>query len=212
MIGESVLLECLDSPAVDQVLVINRRSLAKQHPKLREVLHKDFTDFSALREEFTAFGPDACFHCMGVSSVGMDEEQYTRLTYGVGKSLADEVYAANPEAVFNFVSGAGTDGTEEGRVMWARVKGKTENYILNKGFRDAYCFRIGAVIPQRGVKSSTGWVNFLYGMTKPLHGWMSGFDSIITSTQLGQAMIRVVQGPTELKVLENRDIGRVATA
>lgn len=210
MIGESALNECLASPAVSRVLIISRRPLGREHHKLTEVLHKDFTDFAPLRETITAFQPDACFHCMGVSSVGMDEEKYTRLTYNVAVSLTDEVYAANPNAAFIYVSGAGSDATEQGSTMWARVKGKTENLVLNRGFRDAYAFRIGAVIPQKGVKSSTGWVNTLYTLTKPLHNWMSGFDSIITSSQLGQAMIRLVKEPDGVKTLGNGDIGRVA--
>lgn len=209
MVGESVLLECLDSPAVSRVMIINRKSVGKPHPKLTEVLHQDFTDFSPLQQQFQDFAPDACFHCMGVSSVGMDEEQYTRLTLGVGKSLADEIYTANPQAVFTYVSGAGSDETEQGDTMWARVKGATENYILNKGFKDAYAFRIGAVIPERGVKSATGWVNALYTVTKPLHGWMKSLDSMISSSQLGQAMISVAQRPTDVKRLENKDIARV---
>lgn len=211
MVGESVLLECLDSSVVDQVMIVNRKTLGRAHAKLVEVLHQDFTDFSPLQQQIQDFKPDACFHCMGVSSVGMNEEQYTRLTLGVGKSLADTVYAANPQAVFTFVSGSGTDETGESNLMWARVKGATENYILNKGFKDAYAFRIGAVIPERGVKSSTGWVNALYTITKPLHGWMKGFDSLISSTQLGQAMISVAQRPVKVKRLENKDIARVVS-
>lgn len=212
MIGRSVFNECLDDDAVDKIMVINRRTLGVNDPKVTETLHQDFTDFSPLAEAIAAFQPDACFHCMGVSSVGMDEEQYTRLTYTVTQSLTDAVYAANPEAVFTYVSGAGTDGTEEGGLMWARVKGKTENLVLNRGFRDAYAFRIGAVIPEKGVQSTTGWVNVLLKVTKPLHGWMSGFESVITSSQLGRAMIRVVRQPTEKKVLGNENIGALGAA
>lgn len=211
MIGESVLLECLSSPAVDHVLIINRKPLGRQHAKLEEILHKDFTDFSPLQAAINDFAPDACYHCMGVSSVGMDEAAYSRLTFDVTKSLADTVYAANPGAVFTYVSGAGTDETESGSTMWARVKGKTENYVLNQGFKDAYAFRIGMVIPEKGVKSSTSWVNLIYTVLRPLFGLMQRSSSVITSSQLGQAMIDVSQRPVAEKRLENTDIGRIAT-
>lgn len=206
MIGESVLLECLASPAVDHVLILNRNSLGRQHAKLVEVLHKDFTDFSPLQATINDFGPDACYHCMGVSSVGMDEEPYSRLTFDVTKSLADTVYAATPGAVFTYVSGAGSDETESGNTMWARVKGKTENYVLNRGFKDAYAFRIGAVIPEKGVKSSTGWVNLLYIVIRPIFGLMKHSSSVITSSQLGQSMIAVSKKPVAEKRLESKDI------
>ncbi|MCX8210055.1 MAG: NAD-dependent epimerase/dehydratase family protein [Lewinella sp.] len=206
MIGESVLLECLASPAVDHVLILNRNSLGRQHAKLVEVLHKDFTDFSPLQATINDFAPDACYHCMGVSSVGMDEESYSRLTFDVTKSLADTVYAATPGAVFTYVSGAGSDETESGNTMWARVKGKTENYVLNRGFKDAYAFRIGAVIPEKGVKSSTGWVNLLYIVIRPIFGLMKHSSSVITSSQLGQSMIAVSKKPVAEKRLESKDI------
>jgi nucleoside-diphosphate-sugar epimerase len=206
MIGESVLLECLASPAVDHVLILNRNSLGRQHAKLVEVLHKDFTDFSPLQATINDFAPDACYHCMGVSSVGMDEESYSRLTFDVTKSLADTVYAATPGAVFTYVSGAGSDETESRNTMWARVKGKTENYVLNRGFKDAYAFRIGAVIPEKGVKSSTGWVNLLYIVIRPIFGLMKHSSSVITSSQLGQSMIAVSKKPVAEKRLESKDI------
>ena len=206
MIGESVLLECLASPAVDHVLILNRNSLGRQHAKLVEVLHKDFTDFSPLQATINDFAPDACYHCMGVSSVGMDEESYSRLPFDVTKSLADTVYAATPGAVFTYVSGAGSDETESGNTMWARVKGKTENYVLNRGFKDAYAFRIGAVIPEKGVKSSTGWVNLLYTVIRPIFGLMKHSSSVITSSQLGQSMIAVSKKPVAEKRLESKDI------
>ncbi|TXF90884.1 NAD-dependent epimerase/dehydratase family protein [Neolewinella aurantiaca] len=209
MVGKSVLLECLDSPAVNRVMLINRNPLGKEHPKLIEVLHQDFTDFTPLQQQIRDFSPQACFHCMGVSSVGMNEETYSRLTLQVTKSLADVVYTIAPQTVFTYVSGEGTDETEKGNIMWARVKGATENYVLNKGFGDAYAFRIGAVIPERGVKSSTGWVNAVYTITKPLHGWLKGFSSVVSSSQLGQAMILVAQQPTQVKRLENKDIKRL---
>jgi nucleoside-diphosphate-sugar epimerase len=212
MIGESVLNECLESPAVGRVLIVNRHPLGRDHAKLEELIHKDFTNFSPLAEPITAFAPDACFHCMGVSSVGMNEADYSRLTFDVTKSLADVVYAAAPEAVFTYVSGAGTDETEEGGLMWARVKGKTENYVLNQGFKDAYAYRIGGVVPEKGVKSSTGWINVLLTVMKPFFGLMKRSSSFITSSQLGQSMISVVTTPVAKKRLENGDIRAMVEA
>ena len=211
MVGQSVLLECLADPAVTRILVITRRSLARKDGKLTELLHQDFTDFAPLRQRLIAFAPDACFHCMGVSSLGMDEASYTRLTLDVTKSLADHVYEANPRAVFTYVSGAGTDETERGGLMWARVKGAAENYVLQRGFRDAYAYRIGAVIPEKGVRSATGWVNLVYTLTRPFHGWMKRLDGMITSTQLGRSMIALVSTPYPEKRLENKDIKAIAT-
>ena len=211
MIGKAVLIECLADPTVSRVLVVNRRPLGEDHPKLTEILHQDFTDFGDVHQAFLAFRPDACFHCMGVSSVGMTEADFSRLTFDVTKNLADHVYGANPRSVFTYVSGAGTDESERGSVMWARVKGKTENYVLDKGFRDAYAFRIGVVVPVKGVKSATAWYNALYVVARPFYGLLTRLDSIVTSAQVGQAMVRVVHHPTEPKRLTNADIKRLVT-
>lgn len=210
MIGQAVLLECLDNPAVEKVLSIGRGSTEIEHPKLEELIHIDFTDFSSAQESISAFNPGACFHCMGVSSVGMKETDYSRLTYDVTKSLADAVYTANYRSVFIYVSGAGTDSSEEGRIMWARVKGRAENYIFNRGFSAAYAFRIGAVVPKRGVKSKSGWVNTLYTITKPIHSLLAGMDSFISSVQVGKAMINAARTQVQGKVLNNKEIAALA--
>ncbi|OAV42792.1 NAD-dependent epimerase/dehydratase family protein [Lewinella sp. 4G2] len=206
MIGKGVLLECLENKAVDQVLSIARRPGDITHPKLRELIHEDFTDFSTAIDQLTAFQPGACFHCMGVSSAGMNEADYTRLTYTVTQSLADAIYAANYRSVFIYVSGAGTDGTESGRLMWARVKGKTENYILNRGFAAAYAFRIGMVIPGEGIKSKSKWVNALLTVTKPLYGLFNKFKSVSTSAQVGKAMINAARTQVQGSVLSAKEI------
>ena len=153
MLGKGVLLECIDDPSVEQVLLINRKHLDISHPKVKEVIHKDFRDFNSIKEQLEGY--DACFHCMGVSSAGMSEEKFTEITYTMSKALATVLYGINPNMVFNYVSGAGTDSTEKSSTMWARVKGKTENMILNMGFKDAYMFRPGAILPERGTKSNT---------------------------------------------------------
>jgi uncharacterized protein YbjT (DUF2867 family) len=209
MVGRSVLNECLESDHVDRILLINRKSIQLNHPKVREILLADFTQIDAVANELK--GVDACFHCMGVSSVGISEEDYFRLTYTVTEVLAKCLYQLNNQMVFNYVSGTGTDRSEQGRITWANVKRKTENMVFGMRFKDAYAFRPGAIIPEKGVKSRTGLYNALYFLTKPLFPILRKLDSITTSSQLGQAMINSVLYPQELKILENREINQLAT-
>lgn len=208
MVGKSVLIECIKHPEVEEILVINRTSLGMQHPKLKELLHTNFLDFSEIKNQFKGF--DACFHCMGVSSAGMNEEAYTKYTFSITKTLVDAVYDMNPSCVFNYVSGAGTDTTEKGKIMWARVKGRTENMVLNKGFKDAYLFRLGGIIPGKGIKSKTPWINVLLTAFKPLYPLLKKMKFITTSQQIGLAMINTVLFPSELKILENHDVNLLA--
>ncbi|MEZ4895033.1 MAG: NAD-dependent epimerase/dehydratase family protein [Saprospiraceae bacterium] len=208
MVGKGVLLECLESPVIEKVLLINRRSLNMSHPKIEEVLLQDFTKVAEKKDQLGGY--DACFHCMGVSSVGMSEADYSHLTFDVTKALADVLYDHNPNAVFIYVSGTGTDGSEKGRVMWARVKGKTENYILNKGFKDAYAFRPGVILPEKGIKSRTGWYNAMYVIARPFFPLMRRSKNVTTTTRLGQAMINALSFPVESKLLENKEINELA--
>jgi hypothetical protein len=208
MVGKGVLFECLESDYVDSVLVINRETVNIKHEKLKEIIHKDFTDLSSIRNEINGF--DACFFCLGVSSVGMNEDKYTEITYDITRHFADILYEQSPNMVFNYVSGTGTDSTEKGRVMWARVKGKTENMVLNKGFSDAYAFRPGMILPIKGVKSKTGWVNILYTIFKPLNPLLSNMKYVTTTAKVGTAMINVLLQPQDLKYLENSDINRIS--
>ena len=208
MVGKGVLLECLESPVIEKVLLINRNSLKMSHSKIEEVLLKDFTKMEDIKDQLASY--DACFHCMGVSSVGMSEADYSHLTFDVTKALADVLYDHNPNAVFIYVSGTGTDGSEKGRVMWARVKGKTENYILNKDFKDAYAFRPGVILPEKGIKSRTGWYNAMYVIARPFFPLMRRSKNITTTTRLGQAMINALSFPVESKLLENKEINELA--
>lgn len=208
MVGKAVLLECLESKAVNQVLVVNRSELGMQHPKLKEVLHGDFKNFNAIKE--TLKGYDACFYCMGVSSLGLSEEKYADITYTMTAALASVLYGLNPQMVFNYVSGTGTDSSEKGRGMWARVKGRTENMVLNMGFKDAYAFRPGAILPEKGVKSKTGWYNALYVLLRPLYPLLRKMKSVTLSSNVGKAMINSVLYPQEQKHLENTDINLLA--
>ncbi len=208
MIGKGVLLECLDSPKITQVLLINRSPLGMRHPKLKEVLLTDFTQIASISEELEGY--DACFYCMGVSAVGMSERKYAAITYDTVEAFANVLYHINAEMVFNYVSGTGTDSSEKGRSMWARVKGKAENMVLNKGFKDSYAFRPGMIIPEKGIKSRTGWYNAAYVLMTPFFSMLKKSKNITTTTEIGLAMINTLSHPLDLKHLENRDINQLA--
>ncbi len=208
MVGRGVLLECLENEHVDSVLVINRESINLNHPKLKEIIHKDFNNLESIKNELKGF--NACFYCMGISSIGKKEEEYYSITYQITKYFVDILWEQNPDMVFNYVSGTGTDSTEKGKVMWARVKGKTENMILNKGFKDAYAFRPGAILPIKGVKSKTGWINTLYLILKPFYPLLIKMKYVTTSSMVGTAMINSILHPQKLKHLENTDINILA--
>ena len=188
--------------------MVNRRNLGLSHPKLKELIHSDFMDFSDAVEHFKEY--DACFHCMGVTSVGKEEADFTKYTFDITKSLTDACHTANATMVMNYVSGMGTDSTEKGNTMWARVKGKTENYILNKGFKDAYMFRLGALIPEGEVSSGVSWYKYLYIAMSPLFPLLKKLSSFVMSSKFGKAMINTVLYPQELKHLENKDINKMA--
>jgi len=207
MVGKGVLLECLDSTEIDKVLVINRTSLDMRHPKLEEVLLSDFSKIAEIEEKL--YGYDACFYCMGVSSIGLNEEAYSKVTYDIAKGFVEVLYTVNPKMIFNYVSGTGTDSTEKGRIMWARVKGKTENMILNQGFKDAYAFRPGIILPEKGIKSKTSWYNTLYIIMRPLFPLLKKSKNVTTTTKVGLAMIKTTTQSYSKKHLENADINRI---
>jgi len=206
MVGKGVLLECLDHESVSEVLVIGRNPVNVKHPKLKELIHKDFSDFSKATAQLKGY--DACFFCMGVSSVGMKEADYKHLTYDLTLALARELVQLNPKMTFNYVSGVGTDSTEKGRTMWARVKGKTENDLLSLGFKQAFMFRPGMIIPLRGIKSRTKIYQFMYDYFMWLVKLMKFFspNSVITTTQLGLAMINSVLKSYPENILHPKDI------
>jgi len=207
MVGKGILLECLEHPEVEKILIINRTTLGLNHPKVTELILPNFNDIVNHKDVLTGY--DACFYSMGISSLGKSEETYSAITYDITKQFADTLYDINHKLVFNYVSGSGTDSSESGKVMWGRVKGKTENYILNKGFRDAYMFRPGAIIPEKGIKSSTGWINFILVLFSPIYFLMRKSKHVTTTTTIGQAMIQLVKYPLELKHLENKDINKI---
>jgi uncharacterized protein YbjT (DUF2867 family) len=206
MVGKGVLLECFDHEAISEVLVIGRNSVNMDHPKLKELIHKDFSDFSGMAGSLEGY--DACFYCMGVSSAGMKEGEFKKLTYDYALALARVLYEKNPEMTFNYVSGVGTDSSEKGRVMWARVKGKTENDLLNMGFRQAYMFRPGAIIPLRGIKSRTKLYQFMYDYFMWLIKLVKIIspNSVVNTTQVGLAMINSMLKGYDKKILAPKDI------
>ena len=205
MVGKGVLLECLDNEQFSEVLSIGRRSLNIDHPKLKELIHKDFSDFSSVEE--TLKGYDACYHCMGVSSASFSKEDYYRMTYDFSLALANAVLKVNPDITFTYVSGQGTDSKEKGN-GWAAVKGKTENDLLKLGFKQAFMYRPGGIIPMRGVEPSSK----LYKRMMGVLGWLLNLmkrlapDKIVDTTQIGLSMIHVTQNGYSKTILDPKDI------
>jgi uncharacterized protein YbjT (DUF2867 family) len=208
MVGQGVLRECLLDAGVERVLSIVRSATAQSHAKLRELIHKDLFDYSPIEKELAGY--EACFFCLGVSSVGMSEEAYRRVTYDLTLAAAETLVKLNPAMTFIYVSGAGTDSTEQGKTMWARVKGKTENDLLRLGFKAAYMFRPGLIQPLHGIKSKTPAVRVLYAITKPLLPLLRRFPKFVTTTeQIGRAMLNVAREGYSKRVLESVDINSV---
>lgn len=208
MIGKGVLLACLNSEEIQEVLLINRSSVGMESPKIKELLLQDFTQVHEYSEELKGY--DACFHCMGVSAVGMTEDKYHQLTFGISKSLADPLFELNPDLVFCYVSGTGTDSSEKGRIMWARVKGKTENYILSLGFKKAYMFRPGFVLPEDSIKSKTKLYNTIYVLLTPFYSWIKNSKNVTTTRKIGKAMVHALTKEFSKSLLENKDINKLA--
>ena len=206
MIGQGVLRECLLDPGVRRVITINRRPGGKTDAKLREIVHPDLFNLAPLESELR--GLAACFFCLGVSSVGLSEEEYSRTTYELALSIANTLVRLNPGMTFIYVSGAGTDSSESGRMMWARVKGRTENALLKLRFRGVYMFRPGAIIPLHGIRSSTRLYNVLYAVLRPVVPLIKRIspDSFTTTEQMGRAMIAVARDGYDNRILEMRDI------
>jgi uncharacterized protein YbjT (DUF2867 family) len=206
MVGQGVLRECLVDAGVERVLVIGRSPTGSHNAKLREVQHEDFTSFSAIESELSGY--DACFFCLGVSSVGMDPERYRHLTYDLTMAAATTLVRLNPNMVFTYVTGRGTDSTEQGPRRWARVKGKTENDLLKLPFRAAYMFRPAGIQPLHGVRSKTAWVNAIYGVSAPLLSYLARTrpQFMTTSEKLGRAMISVARSGYLKPILESEDI------
>ncbi|WP_438305703.1 epimerase [Streptomyces sp. HUAS TT11] len=209
MVGHGVLRACLLDPSVTRVLVVGRSPLGISHPKLQEIVHHDFTDLSALAERLT--GLDACFYCLGITSAGRSEAAYTRITYDFTLSAALVLSANNPGLTFTYVSGEGTDSSENGRTMWARVKGRTENALLALPM-NAYMFRPGYIQPLHGAVSRTRVYRLGYALTSWLYPLLRRVAPGHTTTtdHLGRAMLALTRpGTTAGRILYSRDINRL---
>jgi uncharacterized protein YbjT (DUF2867 family) len=209
MVGQGVLRECLLDPGVENVLAIGRSATGQQHEKLYEIVHKDLSDLSAIEGRLSGF--DACFFCLGVSAAGVNEQAYRRVTYDLTISIAETLARLNPTMTFIYVSGAGTDSTERGRMMWARVKGKTENALLQMPFKAVYMFRPAYIQPLHGIRTKTKWYRALYAMMGPFYPvWKLLLPRYVTTTEcVGRAMLKVARQGAPKVVLENQDISGI---
>lgn len=209
MVGGGVLRECLLDPDVQRVVSVVRAATGQQHPKLRELVHRDFHDFSSVEGELS--GLDACFFCLGVTSAGKSEAEYTSVTYGITVAAAEPLARLNPGMTFIFVSGASSDSSEKGRVMWARVKGKAENAVLRLPVAASYVFRPAFIRPLHGVTSRTWEYRVLISLFTPLLPLIvRRFPKYATTTeQIGRAMLAVARHGAPKRVLESEDINAV---
>jgi uncharacterized protein YbjT (DUF2867 family) len=208
MVGQGVLRECLRDPDVERVHAVGRAATGVQHAKLRDVVHRDMWHYDSIEADLTGF--DACLFCLGVSSAGMTEAAYLQVAYGITMAAAETLSRLNPGMTFVYVSAAGSDSSEQGRIMWARVRGKTENALFRLPFT-AYVFRPGVIQPLHGVRSKTALYRILYSVTGPLlpllRRAMPGY--VLTTEQLGRAMIAVAKDGAPKRILESKDIAAV---
>ena len=212
MVGQGVLRECLLDPDIEAVQTVGRSPTGVHNPKLREIVQPDLYHYSSIEAELKGF--DACFFCLGVSSAGMSEQQYENLTYTLTLAAAEPLSRLNPAMTFVYISGAGTDSSEKGRMMWARVKGKTENALLRLPFKAAYMFRPGIIQPVHGARSKTTAYRVGYALAKPVLPLLRRLFPryILTTEEIGRAMIQVAKRSAPKNVLESWDIRDCATS
>lgn len=206
MVGEGVLHTCLQHPEVEEVLVVGRRPCEVSHPKLKEIVHKDFYDLSTIESQLAGY--NACFFCLGVSSVGMKEPEYYKMTYTLTMNFAATLARLNPEMTFCYVSGKSTDSTEQGRLMWARVKGKTENDLMKLPFKAVYNFRPGYMHPMKGMQRTVPYYKYVTWMY-PFLRWATP-NAVSTLAQMADAMINSALTGYEKQILEVPDIKTLA--
>jgi len=205
MIGQGVLRECETNPLIASILLINRRKSERLHAKSKEIVHDNFYDFTSIIPQLKEY--DTCLFCLGITSVGMSEQEYTKITYDIAFAAANALIQTGTPYSFCYISGAGTDSSEKGNSMWARVKGKTENAILAMPFKNAYVFRPGYIQPLNGIKSKTGWYNAFYTVLKPLYFLLKPIKSFITDTgTMARAMIYAAEYGYPSRVLSSKDI------
>lgn len=202
MVGEGVLHECLNEPDIERILIVNRRLSGISHPKLKEIIHEDFLNLSPIEQ--TLSGYNACFFCLGVSSIGMKESEYNKFTYELTMHFANTLLKVNHEISFCYVSGASTDSSEKGSSMWARVKGKTENHLLQLPFKSAYMFRPGFMQPTPGLKNTLSFYKYMTWMFPLLK--LVVRNRVSTLAEVGVAMINAMRFGYEKKILEVSDI------
>ena len=212
MVGQGALRECLLADDVMLVQTVGRTPTGQQHPKLKELVHQDLFDYGAIESELTNF--DACFFCIGVTSSGMAEAQYTHLTHDLTLAAAQALARLNPQMTFVYVSGAGADSSEAGKVMWARVRGRLENMLLRLAFKAVYVFRPGIIQPLHGIRSKTGSYRWLYALTRPLLPLLRRLlpDMVLSTEIMGRAMLAVARRGAPKAVLEASDISALGRA
>jgi uncharacterized protein YbjT (DUF2867 family) len=212
MVGQGVLRECLQASDVELVQTIGRAPTGQQHPRLRETVHAEMWHYESIEAELADY--DACFFCIGVTSSGVNEKSYLHLTYDMTLAAAQALARANPRMVFVYVSAAGADSSEKSRIMWERVRGKTENALLKLMFRGVYIFRPGMIQPLDGIKSKTTAYRIFYSLTKPLLPLLRAAmpRHVLTTRQIGRAMLAVVRNGAPKRVLESADISLLGKA
>ena len=208
MVGKGVLIQCLEDKRIKKILLINRTSIKLNNTKIKEIICDNFLNLADYEKDF--IGYDACFHCMGISVVGSSDKYYKTTTYDITKIITDLVFKGNKNAVFNYVTGEGTDSSEKGPIRWARIKGKTENYILQKGFKDSYMFRAGIIIPEKGIKSRTKIYNLFYVLMRPVYPILKLLPFITTTSKLGNAMINTLFFNHKKKIINNIHINKIS--
>lgn len=209
MVGKAVLLACLDDKEVTEIILLNRKAMHITNARVTEIIVPDFKHLTPLSSQLE--GVDACFFCAGVSAAGMSEEKYNELTYSLTLNVAKWVHQVNSNAVFTYVSGAGTDTSENGKIMWARIKGKTENALKNK-FTHCYLFRAGYIQPKKGVKSKVKLYRILYLLSKPFYPILKILvpNQVTDSVKVGEAMIYCLKAKPKIQYLENKEINAFA--
>lgn len=209
MVGRGVLLECLESDDISEILVINRKVIDLQHPKLKEILHSDFYNLDPIKEELKSF--DALFYCIGISSVGQNEESYTKFTYDMTMHFARLALELNENFSMVYCSAAGADSSTSGNIMWARVRGRLENDLIHMSFKSIYCIRPAFIEPLKGVKSKTKAYQILITIFRPIFYLLRYIPKVSTSTVLiGQCMINALKYGYPKAVLESSDINKLA--
>ena len=208
MVGKSVLQECINDKRVKNIYLINRLPVNLKSPKISEFIISDFLKVGEVKKKIK--NCDACFHCMGITSFGQSSEYYYRVTYEMTKAITDLVYSINSNSIMTYVSGEGTSTNENSKIPWANVKGKAENYILDRGLKDAYMIRLGLLIPENGIRPKTKLYYLFYTLMRPIYPLMKLFPTITTSSKLGLAMINSFYYPVSDKFLDNRKINKLS--